>query len=94
MRLQYLEGGTLALFRYADLEYCLISIIMVENQTPVYVKVKDFSELRSKMMDEIFCSWCESFWKGFDAKDIVCPVIITRLPFENPGHPVMETRKD
>ena len=37
----------------------------------------------------------ESFWKGFDAKGpCSSQVIITRLPFENPSHPVMEAKTE
>ena len=37
----------------------------------------------------------ESFWKGFDAKGpALSQVIITRLPFENPNHPIMEAKKN
>ena len=37
----------------------------------------------------------ESFWKGFDAKGpSLSQVILTRLPFENPGHPIMEAKTE
>jgi len=37
----------------------------------------------------------ESFWKGFDAKgSCISQVIITRLPFENPGHPLLEAKSE
>jgi ATP-dependent DNA helicase DinG len=37
----------------------------------------------------------ESFWKGFDAKGpCLSQVIITRLPFENPSHPVFEAKAE
>ena len=37
----------------------------------------------------------ESFWKGFDAKgQCLSQVIITRLPFENPSHPVLEAKSE
>ena len=36
-----------------------------------------------------------SFWKGFDAKGpCLSQVVITRLPFENPGHPVLEAKSE
>ena len=35
----------------------------------------------------------ESFWKGFDAKgSCISQVVITRLPFENPNHPLLEAK--
>ena len=37
----------------------------------------------------------ESFWKGFDAKGpSLSQLIITRLPFENPNHPVLEAKSE
>ena len=37
----------------------------------------------------------ESFWKGFDAKGpALSQVIVTRLPFENPGHPLLEAKTE
>ncbi|SVE57580.1 uncharacterized protein METZ01_LOCUS510434, partial [marine metagenome] len=37
----------------------------------------------------------ESFWKGFDAPgSALSQVILTRLPFENPNHPVLEAKAE
>ena len=55
------------------------------------------SELRQKMIEEqdVLLLGAESFWKGFDAKGpCLSQVIITRLPFENPSHPVLEAKSE
>ena len=99
---RYLEGGTLALFtNYADLEYCYHNLNSSWSKIgrSVYAQGQGFSrsELRSKMMEEgdVLLLGAESFWKGFDAKGpCLSQVIITRLPFENPGHPVMEAKTE
>ena len=55
------------------------------------------SELRDKMLEEgdVLLLGAESFWKGFDAKGpCLSQVIITRLPFENPSHPVLEAKAE
>ena len=49
------------------------------------------------MMEEgdVLLLGAESFWKGFDAKGpALSQVILTRLPFENPNHPVMEAKNE
>ena len=49
------------------------------------------------MLDEgdVLLLGAESFWKGFDAKGAcLSQVILTRLPFENPGHPIMEAKTE
>ena len=97
-----MEGGTLALFtNYADLEYCYHNLRSVWSKLgrSVYAQGQGFSrsELRSKMMEEgdVLLLGAESFWKGFDAKgSSLSQVILTRLPFENPGHPIMEAKTE
>ena len=97
-----MEGGTLALFaNYADLEYCYHNLKSSWSKIgrSIYAQGQGFSrsELRSKMMEEgdVLLLGAESFWKGFDAKGpCLSQVIITRLPFENPGHPVMEAKTE
>ena len=97
-----MEGGTLALFtNYADLEYCYHNLRSAWSKLgrSVYAQGQGFSrsELRSKMMEEgdVLLLGAESFWKGFDAKGpSLSQVILTRLPFENPGHPIMEAKTE
>ena len=64
----------------------------------MYAQGIDFSrsELQGRMLEETdVCFWVPSFWKGFDAKGpALAQVIITRLPFENPNHPIMEAKND
>ena len=36
----------------------------------------------------------DSFWTGVDTRGCTGQVIITRLPFESPGHPVSEARSE
>jgi len=97
-----MEGGTLALFtNYADLEYCYHNLraSWTKLGRSVYAQGQGFSrsELRSKMVEEedVLLLGAESFWKGFDAKGpCLSQVILTRLPFENPGHPIMEAKTE
>ena len=65
----------------------------------MYAQGIDFSrsELQGRMLEEtdVLLLGAESFWKGFDAKGpALSQVIITRLPFENPNHPIMEAKND
>jgi ATP-dependent DNA helicase DinG len=97
-----IEGGSLVLFtNYADLEYCYHNLKSpwAKLGRSVYAQGQGFSrsELRAKMMDEgdVLLLGAESFWKGFDAKGpSLSQVILTRLPFENPGHPIMEAKTE
>lgn len=97
-----IEGGTLALFtNYQDLNYCYqhLKKSWLKKQRSVYAQGIDYSrsELRSRMMEEgdVLLLGAESFWKGFDAKGpALSQVILTRLPFENPNHPVMEAKNE
>jgi ATP-dependent DNA helicase DinG len=55
------------------------------------------SELRERMLDEgdVLLLGAESFWKGFDAPGpALSQIILTRLPFENPGHPILEAKAE
>ena len=97
-----MEGGTLVLFtNYADLEYCYHNLRGPWSKLgrSVYAQGQGFSrsELRNKMVEEgdVLLLGAESFWKGFDAKGpCLSQVILTRLPFENPGHPIMEAKTE
>ena len=97
-----MEGGTLALFtNYQDLNYCYqhLKSAWQKKQRSVYAQGIDYSrsELRNRMMEEgdVLLLGAESFWKGFDAKGpALSQVILTRLPFENPNHPLMEAKSE
>lgn len=95
-----IEGGTLALFtNYQDLHFCYHHLrnLWQKKQRSVYGQGIDYSrsELRRRMLEEgdALLLGAESFWKGFDAKGpALSQVIITRLPFENPNHPILEAK--
>ena len=96
------SGGTLVLFtNYADLHHCYEQLRPRWSKThrSLYAQGKEFSrsELAKKMMEEgdVLLLGAESFWKGFDAKgQCLSQVILTRLPFENPSHPLLEAKSD
>lgn len=97
-----IEGGTLVLFtNYSDLKHCYYNLLPRWKKLgrSVYAQGEGLSrsELREKMIEEqdVLLLGAESFWKGFDAKGpCLSQVIITRLPFENPGHPVLEAKSE
>lgn len=96
------EGGTLALFtNYSDLQHAYHHLLprWKKMGRSVYAQGEGHSrsELRAKLIEEgdALLLGAESFWKGFDAKGpCLSQVIITRLPFENPSHPVMEAKTE
>jgi ATP-dependent DNA helicase DinG len=97
-----IEGGTLVLFtNYADLRFCHQQLKpkwhslgrSIYAQGDLYAR----SELRRRVLDEgdVLLLGAESFWKGFDAKgSCISQVILTRLPFENPSHPLLEAKNE
>ena len=97
-----IEGGTLVLFtNYADLRHCynVLRPRWGRLGRSLYAQGEGYSrtELRNRLVDEgdVLLLGAESFWKGFDAKGAcLSQVIITRLPFENPGHPLLEAKTE
>jgi ATP-dependent DNA helicase DinG len=97
-----MEGGTLVLFtNYSDLKYCYRDLQDNWHKTGrnLYAQGEGMSrsELRQKMIEDgdSLLLGAESFWKGFDAKGrCLSQVILTRLPFENPNHPLKEARSE
>jgi ATP-dependent DNA helicase DinG len=97
-----IEGGTLVLFtNYSDLRHCYQTLFPRWQKLgrSVYAQGEGMSrsELRQKMIEEqdVLLLGAESFWKGFDAKGpCLSQVVITRLPFENPSHPVLEAKSE
>ena len=62
-------------------------------QRSIYAQGDQYSrsEIRKRVIEEgdALLLGAESFWKGFDAKgSCISQVILTRLPFENPSHPL------
>lgn len=97
-----IEGGTLVLFtNYSDLRYCheQLKPVWQKLQRSVYAQGTQYSrsELRKRVIEEgdVLLLGAESFWKGFDAKgSCISQVVITRLPFENPSHPLLEAKSE
>ena len=97
-----IEGGTLVLFtNYSDLRYCHEVLKPGWNrlQRSIYAQGAQYSrsELRKRVIEEgdVLLLGAESFWKGFDAKGAcISQVVITRLPFENPSHPLLEAKSE
>ncbi len=97
-----IEGGTLVLFtNYADLRHCYGQIRTEWSKThrSIYAQGEEFSrsELRKRMIEDgdALLLGAESFWKGFDAKGAcLSQVVLTRLPFDNPNHPLKEARAE
>ena len=95
-------GGTLVLFtNYADLRHCYHTLRPRWERLgrSLYAQGEGYSrsELRNRLVEEgdALLLGAESFWKGFDAKGAcLSQVIITRLPFENPGHPLLEAKTE
>ena len=96
------EGGSLVLFtNYGDLRhsYDVLRSRWKKMGRPIYAQGEGYSrtELRRRMRDEgnVLLLGAESFWKGFDVPgSSLSQIILTRLPFENPGHPLMEAKSE
>lgn len=99
---EQMEGGTLVLFtNYYDLNQIARRIEPeLENLgRPMFQQGRDYS--RSELTREFAKAGngvllgTESFWAGVDVPGpSLSQVIITRLPFENPSHPVAEAKSD
>ncbi|MEM9227747.1 MAG: helicase C-terminal domain-containing protein, partial [Verrucomicrobiota bacterium] len=97
-----IDGGTLALFTsYADLNQVAAKL------TPLCAKAKrtllyqgsglSRSELKSRFVEagDAILLGTESFWTGFDVPGrALSQVVITRLPFDTPTHPIAEARAE
>ncbi|MCB1121366.1 MAG: ATP-dependent DNA helicase, partial [Verrucomicrobiae bacterium] len=99
---QQVQGGSLVLFtNYFDLNQIArrIETTLRESGRPMFQQGRDFS--RSELTREFSKAGngvllgTESFWAGVDVPGpALSQVIITRLPFENPSHPVAEAKSD
>jgi len=97
-----IQGGTLSLFtNYADLRFCYDALRPRWQKLgrSIYAQGEGYSrsELRERMLKEgdVLLLGAESFWKGFDAPgSALSQVVLTRLPFENPGHPILEAKAE
>ncbi len=96
------KGGTLALFtNFADLKYVdqTIGSRWKKLDRELYVHGANLPRhLLSKRFKENgkgLLLGAESFWMGIDVPgDALSQVIITRLPFQNPNHPVVEAKSE
>ena len=97
-----IEGGTLALFTsYADLNRVAAQLReeLAKEGRPLLSQGMGLSraELKSQFIEagNAVLLGTESFWTGFDVPGpALSQVIITRLPFEIPTHPVAEARAE
>jgi len=97
-----IEGGTLGLFTsYADLRAVgeLLAPRLRMNGRELLMQGQGLSraELKERFMEagNAVLLGTESFWTGFDAPGAaLSQVIITRLPFDVPTHPVLEARSE
>ncbi|MGC9450282.1 MAG: ATP-dependent DNA helicase [Oceanipulchritudo sp.] len=97
-----IEGGTLALFTsYRDLLAVEKRLIPVCRNAGRPLLCQGSGTSRSELLD-LFRSagnalllGTDSFWTGVDVPGAaLSQVVITRLPFENPAHPVAEARAE
>ncbi|MCG8525726.1 MAG: ATP-dependent DNA helicase [Opitutales bacterium] len=96
------EGGTMALFtsyREMNLVADKISVPLQKEGRPCYVQGEGAS--RSQLVEQFkkagnaLLLGTDSFWTGVDIPGAaLSQVIIVRLPFENPSHPVLEARSE
>ena len=96
------EGGTLVLFTsYRDMTavHRLLEPVLAERERPLLCQGAGTgrSELLRLMRDRgnAVLLGTDSFWTGVDLPGpCLSQLIITRLPFENPSHPVAEARAE
>ena len=96
------KGGTLVLFTsYFDMKRVAEALepIYQGAHRPFFMQGRDFSrtelarQLREAGNGILFGT--DSFWTGIDVPgDALSQVIITRLPFEVPTHPILEARTE
>lgn len=96
------RGGSLVLFTsYFDLIECarLVAPMLAKAGRPFFQQGRDGSRQElawnlSRMGNAVLFG-TESFWTGIDVPGpALSQVIITRLPFENPSHPIAEARAE
>jgi len=96
------KGGTLVLFTsYFDMKRVAETLEPIYDgaRRPFFMQGRDYSrtelarQLREAGNGILFGT--DSFWTGIDVPgDALSQVIITRLPFEVPTHPVLEARTE
>lgn len=96
------EGGSLVLFTsYTDMRHVagLLTDVFAREQRPFFMQGTDGSRteltqrLRAAGNGILFGT--DSFWTGVDVPgDALSQVVLTRLPFDPPTHPVTEARAE
>ncbi len=97
-----IQGGTLALFtNYHDLNSVADQLekLVTETGRTLFVQGREFSRMEAlKRFAEAgngLLLGTDSFWTGVDVPgSALSQVIITRLPFENPSHPIAQARHE
>jgi len=95
-------GGTLVLFTsYADMSKvaALLTETIVQSGRDLLVQGQNYArtELKNKFVQSgnAILFGTDSFWTGFDVPGpALSQVIITRLPFVNPSHPLAEAKSE
>jgi ATP-dependent DNA helicase DinG len=99
---QHVRGGSLVLFTsYSDMRAVAAALEKTyrDAQRPFLLQGEEFSrtELAQQMRDlgDAVLFGTDSFWTGVDVPgDALAQVVITRLPFDPPTHPITEARCD
>jgi ATP-dependent DNA helicase DinG len=95
-------GGSLVLFTsYRDMQAAaaLVAPVLAAKQRPILIQGGDFSrtELAQRMRElgNAILFGTDSFWTGVDVPgDALSQVMIVRLPFSPPTHPVAEAKAE
>ena len=96
------RGGSLVLFTsYNDLRQCAAALTddFAAAKRPLLLQGDELSrtELTRRMRTDgnAILFGTDSFWTGVDVPgDALAQVVITRLPFDPPAHPILEARAD
>jgi len=95
-------GGSLVLFTsYQDMRQCAVALepVFTRHRRPFYLQGADASRTeltrRMRTAGNAILFGTDSFWSGVDVPGAaLSQVIITRLPFEMPTHPIAEARAE
>ena len=96
------KGGSLVLFTsYHDMRQCAdaLEAVLARHRRPFFLQGSDASRTelarRMRAAGNAVLFGTDSFWSGVDVPgDALSQVVITRLPFEVPTHPVAEARAE
>jgi ATP-dependent DNA helicase DinG len=96
------SGGSLVLFTsYNDLRHCAAALAEDFSMAgrPLLLQGDDLSRtelaIRMRELGNAVLFGTDSFWTGVDVPgDALSQVVITRLPFDPPTHPILEARAE